>query len=159
MIFTVYMAKPEKLLQYLKDMGYDKQQIEYFAMFIEPTLTQLINNLYVTTFTPLELEAMQEVSEENEYDVFETDEYVAFCYKKKTGKDVDDEVVKFLDEIIESLELHFKTISNIVDKLKDRSEEEFVKEFEEYMKELEQIYIERMQQDISKKTLNQKDNE
>ncbi len=145
------MSKPERFLQHLKDMGYNSKQIEDFAMFLEPTISRFIENLYETGFTNEELKAMKEVSEAREYDAFETEQYVAFCFNKKTSKDVDQLVADFLDSLVESIESHYKTVAHIVDKLKDEPEEDFVKEFNEYMNELESLYLERIKKEIEDK--------
>lgn len=150
-IFSVYMSKPEKLLQYLKDMGYNQGQIEQFGLLLHPILQGFVSNAYASAFSDVELLAIKETAEESDYNEAQTDAYVAFCFEKKTRKSIDKMTAEYLDYVVESIEKHFKTVGKIIKKLDGRGEKDFLEGFEAHMKELESIYLDRMVRELNKK--------
>jgi hypothetical protein len=130
-----------KLFKFLQANGFSKEQIESFALLLQPALADFITNIYAKTFTAIELKALEDEALRLNLTDLEKDELLSIAYTNKTDRNIDQDAEEFLDGIVAEWEKHTKFAGKILMQLNNLPENQLLEEFNERMRMVEEKYF------------------
>ncbi len=131
----------EKFLNYIKAQGASDEQMQAIQLLLFPVIKALIQNYYTEAFTPEELNSLELVSIQEDFDDAQQDLLMQTAFEEKTGKTIEAKINEYFENIVKEIEINNAKVKAIIEKNKNLDPQKFVEEFEEYMKILEEANL------------------
>ena len=110
----------------LISLGLENHQIDQFIILLTPAIEEYLMGKYFEVISIKELIALDVIANQREFNKDEKTQLYILAYEEKTGKRIEGEVDKYLEELIDSINPVLKRIKTLITEV-DLSDEEKLK--------------------------------